>query len=357
MNKGGTLYYLASDHLGGTSLITNAGGQLVSRERYYPYGMIRTQEYSAPPTDKLYTPDGPGGGQQRETTNGLYHYGARLYNADIGRFISADTIVPGAGNPQALNRYSYVLNNPLHYSDPSGHCPMDDGPQGGCMPRPPGCATWNCGSGTKKGPKGPSPQVTPGPTLCGLVYDPRLCAATPTPFFSESVRSFVSEWQRLGAGSTRCFAGVNGGPGGCFGLPGGEYWVRLHITNRSSQTGDHRVNSFKLLVLLEIDEDPRSFGSNAVVTLEGGRRLVVDPRNPLQVYRRDYIQQCEGQLCASAQPGGFGGEFIGSGVPAKVEATVLPLNISHPLRIPVIGYNLSTGETYTTSKCTVPLLC
>ena len=38
----------------------------------------------------------------------------------MGRFLQADTIVPGAGNPQALNRYSYVLGNPLRYIDPSG---------------------------------------------------------------------------------------------------------------------------------------------------------------------------------------------------------------------------------------------
>jgi hypothetical protein len=37
--------------------------------------------------------------------------------------VSADSIVPGAGNPQALNRYAYVFNNPLRYVDPSGHCP------------------------------------------------------------------------------------------------------------------------------------------------------------------------------------------------------------------------------------------
>jgi hypothetical protein len=41
----------------------------------------------------------------------------------ISRFTQADTIVPGAGNPQSLNRYSYVYNNPLKYTDSSGHCP------------------------------------------------------------------------------------------------------------------------------------------------------------------------------------------------------------------------------------------
>jgi hypothetical protein len=39
----------------------------------------------------------------------------------LARFISADTIVPDPANPQALNRYAYVLNNPLKYTDPSGH--------------------------------------------------------------------------------------------------------------------------------------------------------------------------------------------------------------------------------------------
>ena len=38
----------------------------------------------------------------------------------IGRFIQADSIVPAPGNPQSLNRYAYVYNNPLRYSDPSG---------------------------------------------------------------------------------------------------------------------------------------------------------------------------------------------------------------------------------------------
>ena len=40
----------------------------------------------------------------------------------IGRFVSADSIVPGAANPQAWNRYAYTLNNPVRYTDPTGHC-------------------------------------------------------------------------------------------------------------------------------------------------------------------------------------------------------------------------------------------
>ena len=51
---------------------------------------------------------------------GLMDYGARFYDLALGRFASADSIVPEPGNPQALNRYAYVLGNPLRYVDPSG---------------------------------------------------------------------------------------------------------------------------------------------------------------------------------------------------------------------------------------------
>jgi hypothetical protein len=51
----------------------------------------------------------------------------------INRFLSADTIVPGYANPQNLNRYSYVANNPLRYTDPTGHKACDGaGANGDC---------------------------------------------------------------------------------------------------------------------------------------------------------------------------------------------------------------------------------
>jgi RHS repeat-associated protein len=113
-----TLSYFANDHLGGTAVVMNDQGGLVSRVRYLPYGNQWTQETGAPPTDRLFT------GQRRYgAKSGVYDYGARFYSADIGRFLSPDSIVPEPDNPQALNRYSYVLNNPLGYSDPSGHKP------------------------------------------------------------------------------------------------------------------------------------------------------------------------------------------------------------------------------------------
>jgi RHS repeat-associated protein len=62
--------------------------------------------------------------KEESALGGIYDFNARFYDPAIGRFLSADTIVPWAGNPQSLNRYSFVVNNPLKYVDPSGHAPF-----------------------------------------------------------------------------------------------------------------------------------------------------------------------------------------------------------------------------------------
>ncbi|MEW6715768.1 MAG: RHS repeat-associated core domain-containing protein, partial [Nitrospirota bacterium] len=60
-------------------------------------------------------------GQEEDAETGLYYYGARYYDPVLGRFVSADSIVQDPFEPQTLNRYSYVINNPLKYVDPNGH--------------------------------------------------------------------------------------------------------------------------------------------------------------------------------------------------------------------------------------------
>jgi RHS repeat-associated protein len=60
-------------------------------------------------------------GQRADSYIKLVEMGARWYDPKLGRFVSADTVVPEPGNPQALNRYSYTYNNPVRYTDPSGH--------------------------------------------------------------------------------------------------------------------------------------------------------------------------------------------------------------------------------------------
>ena len=51
---------------------------------------------------------------------GLYNYGARFYSTVLGRFLSPDPLVVAPGDPQMLDRYAYVRNNPLRYVDPTG---------------------------------------------------------------------------------------------------------------------------------------------------------------------------------------------------------------------------------------------
>ncbi len=59
-------------------------------------------------------------GQRRDRTGPLYYH-ARYYDPALGRFASADSLVPDPADPQALNRYAYARNNPLRYTDPAGH--------------------------------------------------------------------------------------------------------------------------------------------------------------------------------------------------------------------------------------------
>ena len=72
------------------------------------------------PTEYRYT------GQLEAAELGLYYYVARWYDPYLTHFIQADTIVPGAGNAKAYDRFAYVKNNPLNYTDPSGHAELID---------------------------------------------------------------------------------------------------------------------------------------------------------------------------------------------------------------------------------------
>jgi RHS repeat-associated protein len=121
MRQGITVSYLLGDHLGSTAIAANGTtGALLSEQRYKPWGEQRYPAgASALPTRRQYT------GQINDAEIGLYFYNARSYLPVIGRFLSADTIVPSPSDPQNLNRYSYVSNRPLSLADPSGHCGWD----------------------------------------------------------------------------------------------------------------------------------------------------------------------------------------------------------------------------------------
>jgi RHS repeat-associated protein len=109
------LSYLLTDHLGSVVAVTNGTGALISKQRYLPFGGERTNIGTISQTDYGYT------GQREIDKVGLIDYKARFYSSYITQFSQPDSIVPDLYNPQAFNRYSYVLNNPVRYNDPTGH--------------------------------------------------------------------------------------------------------------------------------------------------------------------------------------------------------------------------------------------
>jgi RHS repeat-associated protein len=105
--------YYHKDYLGSIRLTTNAAGAVVTRNDCDAFG-------NATPGQRLgFT------GQESDDESGLIYMDARYYEPGLGRFVSPDTIVADLLNPQAINPYSYVYNNPLSYVDPTGHQPGD----------------------------------------------------------------------------------------------------------------------------------------------------------------------------------------------------------------------------------------
>ena len=116
MRENGTLFFLLSDNLGSTAVTTDKDGAKVGELRYKAFGETRYAVGELATTYR-YT------GQRAEDALGLDYYRARWYDPHLGRWIQPDTFVPGSGTPLALDRFAYVLGNPLRYADPSGRFP------------------------------------------------------------------------------------------------------------------------------------------------------------------------------------------------------------------------------------------
>ncbi|MCB9434706.1 MAG: PKD domain-containing protein [Ardenticatenaceae bacterium] len=120
------LFYVHGDHLGSATALSygqdrpTLQGTLVpdSVARFLPFGGYRGAKPQTNPavSDRGFT------GHKHNNYIKLVDMRARWYAPEIGRFISPDTIVPDPMNPQSFNRYSYSYNNPIKYSDPTGHC-------------------------------------------------------------------------------------------------------------------------------------------------------------------------------------------------------------------------------------------
>lgn len=117
-----TVHYYYHDHLGTTNIVTDAVGDILNESDFYPYGgeMVITGSDS---NRYKFT------GKERDSESGLDNFGARYYASSFGRFMTPDwavrpTTVPYAvfGDPQSLNLYTYVRNDPVTRADADGHC-------------------------------------------------------------------------------------------------------------------------------------------------------------------------------------------------------------------------------------------
>lgn len=125
--QGTHIRYLHKDALGSIDLVTDAQANVVDRRSFDVWGKLRDLPWRAqaslddpmyltqlPFTNKGYT------GHEHVQEVELIHMNGRMYDATLARFISADPHIQSPGMTQNYNRYSYVMNNPLKYSDPSG---------------------------------------------------------------------------------------------------------------------------------------------------------------------------------------------------------------------------------------------
>jgi RHS repeat-associated protein len=119
-------YYATSDHLGSADLVMDSAADVLVRESFSPFGARRGSNWQSIPTTQDYsaiqssTRQGFTGHEMLDSV-GLIHMNGRVYDPTLGRFLSADTVIQSLGATQSINPYSYAWNEPLRYTDPSGH--------------------------------------------------------------------------------------------------------------------------------------------------------------------------------------------------------------------------------------------
>jgi RHS repeat-associated protein len=118
-----SVLYFTLDNLGSISVVTNASGTVVERDSYDAWGKRRNADGTAANCGTI-TSATTRGFTGQEMMDGLctINFNARIYDPTLGRFLTADPTTETVFNLQILNRYSYVGNNPLSLTDPSGLC-------------------------------------------------------------------------------------------------------------------------------------------------------------------------------------------------------------------------------------------
>jgi RHS repeat-associated protein len=119
-----TVSYFVTDHLGSIAVITDESHAVSERDAFDAWGKRRNQSDWSDDTTCALTSSTTRGftGHEELDTLCLINANARIYDATLGRFLSADPTTEAIYDLQDLNRYSYVGNNPLSLTDPTGLC-------------------------------------------------------------------------------------------------------------------------------------------------------------------------------------------------------------------------------------------
>ncbi|MGV6825357.1 MAG: RHS repeat-associated core domain-containing protein, partial [bacterium] len=115
------VHYLHLDHLGSVEVITNQDQQVIERTSYEAFGLRRQSNWQSAAAPLTAIENRGFTGHEHLEQVGIIHMNGRIYDPNLGRFLSADPHIQFPNNLQSFNRYSYVLNNPLSYTDPSGY--------------------------------------------------------------------------------------------------------------------------------------------------------------------------------------------------------------------------------------------
>lgn len=115
MTVGGSgIEYPLTDGLGSVRQLTDSSGNVILSRSYDAFGNLRYRSGTGM-THLGYT------GELQDLTTGLVYLRARFYHPVLGRFLQRDSFAGFGARPQSINRYSYTENNPVNYTDPSGH--------------------------------------------------------------------------------------------------------------------------------------------------------------------------------------------------------------------------------------------
>src|SRR5262249_28260802 len=108
------------DHLGNRVLYLNDTPQLIYRRVFEPFAGVAAQSVGTTQYEHIFTGKREDPDTRVGSGSGLINFGARWYDAEIGRFLSIDPVVQSLSDPQTHNPYGYVRNNPINRIDPDG---------------------------------------------------------------------------------------------------------------------------------------------------------------------------------------------------------------------------------------------